>query len=1114
TTVLNTKNISDYEGDELAFFSLNGGPLDLVIGNYFLVINSTNNSGRYSIPILPHFDNTHQTTDPRYWGDLNQREDHTFAISTDNGTTWSKKYVTPSRYVVDAAPFIVEMERYLVPSDLNMTLEGLDILNITMEDDQPFSDANYEWGLGNWSYSNLSIHSNAIPKYDLDLAWNDTIMADFTYNASIDIEVSSHEQEPTECILDIDELPRWTLDFNFTTDLYPGWTGNKLNFTYPCDWTALNLTGPDSEEYLNSTLLKPLNSSLLEYGEFNDTYQEGIYEMRWDSPDYMKSIETFLYFNDTTRYKANEFQTGDSMSARLHVQDNVSKPVLNGAVNFTVYRSDETVLLSNTTATFDNTLGFTTSYNFGDAVQYGFQSGDASGLYRGVGYWFNGSEAGIEVANILKIEYDVTESYIVEQSPDHGLNRIYGIYETGVNETGSTDLLYTHVTHVTVDLNNDTGISVLPNQSFGDFTFNEFNQSESIFNPGETIDFTLNVSSDELIFDHDISAAVEIIQYNQPDRAIVNLTMSPVVLNYTTGINDTYVLNFTTVFPAGNVGYNAPIRNCLYQTRVLFFQDGDYLGAWKTNDTLAAKLNVPSAIDNDGRLISVKLTHNATGKAFSHVFNRTTDTVFGRPTMYMGLLESEDGVTFTSDNTTILTNTMTSNFTGVQIYPVDIVEDFIINNNITIEGNLSLENGSLYENTTTIQVYFEDNGTWMEYNTTSGTNNVTVENGTFSADFVLPPAYVEKFNISLNWTGQGQPNLACSEIYTIYMINYVANFQVTSLEEEITIFGDHNNFYSFEIENTGNTTLIFQDWPEITNVSHEITNWIAGSFLTLAPNESFIFELKLLAPNPGIGQIIDRNFTVNISATSVETKETIEVVEVFYASIKAPELFMQLGEAWYVLFILIIVGAFLVTFLLVKRTRKMAKKPVEVGALAVAGKERKEKPYIIKKASEMVAKKPGKKETEKQYKDIDDIIDEIDTSIEVEETGKATEIAKELPEKEKPKKEPVKKEPEKEAPKKEAPKKEAPKKEAPKKEAPKKEAPKKEAPKKEAPKKKEPKKKEPKKKEPKKKELKKEAPKKKEPKKKEPKKEAPEKKEYKDIDDIIDDIDISDEDEE
>ena len=97
-------------------------------------------------------------------------------------------------------------------------------------------------------------------------------------------------------------------------------------------------------------------------------------------------------------------------------------------------------------------------------------------------------------------------------------------------------------------------------------------------------------------------------------------------------------------------------------------------------------------------------------------------------------------------------------------------------------------------------MYFEDSGAWVDYNTTSGTNNVTVENGTFSADFVLPSVYVEEFNVSLNWTGPtGQPNLACSEIYTINMINYVADFQVSSLEEEIIIYGDYKNFYSFEI---------------------------------------------------------------------------------------------------------------------------------------------------------------------------------------------------------------------------------------------------------------------------------------------------------------------------
>ncbi|MHA1370215.1 MAG: hypothetical protein ACTSRA_10930 [Promethearchaeota archaeon] len=966
---------TNYTNDSLSYFRFPTQQY-LKTGNYFLIINSTGNQSRYSVLVIPWYDG-YGSTDPENADDPDATEDHTFVVSTNNGSSWEKYMVNIEKYSlneeVDAAPFLVQLSRELIPSDLNMSIGNVSLVDYSMDPDGFYNESNFEWGRGTWNPVNQSYGVVNGTDYILEFRWNTSIQANFSYNATCNISVYSSENSTSICTLQVDNEPRWTLLFNFSHERHTGWFSAGRVY-------ELNETHKEymvSEEDINTL--------------DNDT-QNGIYKFIFESPNYIKSIQTYLNFkNGEFLIPSSDFMDGDRMSVSIFVNASEAKPVYNGEVNFILFNENDIAIPSiGSSSVINNTQNFTTEYRFNNSILYHFTSSNASGNYKGRGYWFNGSEAGILDVDVYKIDYQVTEIQ-TQDLLDENKTQIFGTYETGIGSA-----INTTITHASLNKYNKIPLTLNASYNFSAFILNEFYQSETVFNPDENLTVTINVSSLELsALTHQFEACVEIYQHQNPDRVLMNMTMpTSMTLNYSGGTNSTLIINFTQSIPNGYEGYNAPVRNALFQARVKFFLDGHYYGQWTDESTFSILVN-KSSVDLDGTLISVKINPNKTGSTFSQKFDRANETLLGQETLYFVLLESEDGVTLPTPVYVSTTNQMMSDFENVSIIPLQN-QILAVNNEINITGSLVLENGTLYPNDTIVTVDVNINNTWEPLNTTTtGNNLISVTGGEFNTTFKLPSTYMKILQIKLEWNGvQGQIN-GTSTIINATMINMLANLSITSEAQKIEIFGDKKNFYLFKVENTGNTTLVFNSTPVLSSetlslITFEptvLTQWIPGQAKELKPGECFFFELNLLTPEPGIGKSIEGNFSITIVPYSIETKECVQFIETFDATAKSVNLVNRLATVWYLLYFFVLFVLFIITLSFLSRIKKMATKPVEEGALAkekgeAVKKPRKREVAIVTKPAGL--KKKKKESSKKGYKDVTAAIKQIEKDFDLE----------------------------------------------------------------------------------------------------------------------------------
>lgn len=982
--ILSLPAIVNYNRDNLSYFTL-PSPLSLPTGNYFLVLNSSKVSGtRYSLVTLAQDDD-----DLKPWFTFSSRAPdlkrvHTLAFSNNNGVRWNpvmnQSYYGSRFHEVNAAPFKVQLTRGLVPSDLNMTINGTMIKNWTMNPNLPYSVSNFEWGRGNWSQTNnlaIAATGSTIKTYKLGMTWNSTVMSNFIYNATAQLVAYANDPGVTICSISTN-APVWEVDYKFNRTKYANWTGFALNFTYPIDWVIYNMTYPDKNNHYSSSRIWKLNSYQMYYG-INESMintispssdQQGVYKAMFTSPNYLKSVTTYLRCNSTTYYPVSQYSSGDAMTARVGVQSKTGKPVFNGAVNITLFSPANNAINSTRSNVINSTAGFVTSYHFNDTTVHVFRSSDPIGQYMARTFWFNGSEVGNAYPYIYNVNYTVSE-YHAEVMLDTGVDLLYGHFSTGANQA-----IPTNIAQVAIDTSQKAALNVSVNQTIGELFFESFNQSETAFNPGDMIHFSVKIESDSWMFQHTVEVQVQVIQAFQPDRIIMNANSKSVLMNYTGGINSTQTITVNARCPTGNSGVNAPFRHALLETQVQFIVDGQLATTWLSNKTFAVKMDNKAI---NGTVLSVVVKSDETGSLFSQAFNRVNQTVFDKPTTFMLLLESSDGVTLSKNLFVTLTNVMQSKITNITVAPIT-GDVFAINNKITINGNLSLENGSSFMKATNIVVMKNSSNTWIPYNSAIGNNILPVVNGSFTGTFSLPQVYSKNFSVSLNWSGNLPLINKTSTIFVINLTYYNATAKIISLSPAINVYGEYKNFFTFVVQNTGNTTLMFDSYINITGVSWRNATWTNDGILDLAPNSTFSFTVVLVTNEPGFGNNPPVNITITLHAYSIETNTTINVTQTFLAHRTSLDILSRLGAIWYVGYFAIIVILALLAIVLIVRVVRQSRMPAGPGALAkgkIPGKEG-EKPYIVKKGAELGKGSSSKeKGTEKKYRPIEDVMKEI-----------------------------------------------------------------------------------------------------------------------------------------
>jgi hypothetical protein len=140
------------------------------------------------------------------------------------------------------------------------------------------------------------------------------------------------------------DAPLWKVSYLFNRTKYASWSGFCFNFTFPSDWSVINVTYPDNVDYYESGNVTQISSSRKMYpvnqtsiNAIAPSLQQKTYASWFTSPNFTKSVATYLRYNTTTFYQTQHFVNGDSMSARVQVQTGSGNVVLNGQVNLTLF---------------------------------------------------------------------------------------------------------------------------------------------------------------------------------------------------------------------------------------------------------------------------------------------------------------------------------------------------------------------------------------------------------------------------------------------------------------------------------------------------------------------------------------------------------------------------------------------------------------------------------------------------------------------------------------------------------------------------------------------------------------------------------------------------------
>ncbi|NMC05480.1 MAG: hypothetical protein GYA24_09720, partial [Candidatus Lokiarchaeota archaeon] len=790
-----SRTFTGYNGDRPGWFNLTT-PVPMATGNYFLVVNSTVNTGqRYSVVVLPWRDDTAiiprapQTT-----------VGHTVTRSINKGASWYRANFTISslQRTVDGAPFKVGLQRGLIPTDINLKINGTAVQNWTMSRTDPFSSTNYEWGRGNWSRQGINARTTTTT-FTIPITWNQTRQASFTYNATVPMRV--YTEEPGASLLKLSgSAPLWKVSFQFNRTRYASWTGMYFNFTFPSDWSVLNVTCPDGVDYYRSSYVRAISTSRKMY-PVNQTLINGLapalqqltYTSWFNSPNYTKSVETLLRYNATTLFKTPHFVNGDNMAARVHVQTGDGRAVFNGLVNATLFYPNGTRAFNVASTTINSTAGFVTRYHFNDASLHTF-AGPAVGRHLMRVFWFNGSEAGIYYYDAFKVNYSVV-GYSITEWLGEGVNQVSGSFFTGANESIPSNLV-----HMSIDRDDVKPLGIVVNQSISDITFMEFNQTQTVFNPGELVGFTVKMKSNSLFMAHQVSVNVQVVQKFSPDRVVMNLSSAPVTLDYIGGANPEHAFSFTGNFPSGSTGVNAPLRNSLYETRVNVYIDGYFAGTWGSSKTYSVNMGNTT----DGTVLAAKIIPAYTGTSFSQLFTRANETVFNEKNMFLMLIESAGGVTLPDILARDFTNTMTSRITNLTVEAVP-GEVLTINNTMTLAGALYLENGSVFVNTTSVQVSRYNGSAWVPFHVAGSTTNSSLlaRNGTFSGNFLIPSTYNRTMSVKFTWAGVPSV-VGTTQTMIINITRYTPSCTITIAGAGIVVLGGvYRNYFTVVVQNTG-----------------------------------------------------------------------------------------------------------------------------------------------------------------------------------------------------------------------------------------------------------------------------------------------------------------------
>ncbi|GAB4311035.1 MAG: hypothetical protein Kow0069_11280 [Promethearchaeota archaeon] len=874
----------NYTGDGFVYFNFTGSP-ELNLSNYFVVVNSTDPnyySPRYSVVVIPRrAGESNEWAQPE--GDPDQTIDH-LLIQTSDGGTWERKYLQTNVLAqpCDASPFVLNVTRRWTPQEVDASIQGIPVAGYS-NSSYPYNETTpFTWGLGRWNEQFPTPVQNLGDSFQVDLAWNSSRTQSLFFNATITTQAYSVEEATSKYLYNLEKV-NWELNYTLDLSKYSqaNWTYRQFWYLYPNDWTTLWLVRPGYQPGNSSA--RP-QANLTAFGEYNVMYaDQGEYSLTLYSPNYVKSVETFLNFNGTYFWPSDSFMVGDNVTASIGVQDSLGRKVSTGVANATVYDYGGQVVPGSASlgdADVDREENSAAIYEFGRQNLLEITSpAFPRGIYRVLAHWNNGSEAGCSVHELSVTEYQVKINDVTRGLTDSTKNLLKGSL-WGINATSDVyDLFVASANHTsTSGLSVDQyGINQTDRVTLGQVQVREFLQNETLLNPGEDVEFNFTIKNLDLYLSSRVKVLVKLKYLSKPEWVLTSIESPVMELNFSGTDEDTRVLNFTATLPV-QYGENCPLRFGGINTTVEVFTDKDVLlGSYAVTKKFSLFTSLSEAA-YDGYLLKASLFEDQDGQSFFSGFERGVECNVPGDTDYFVSVMDAEGLT----NYELVNGTFHSkadvNATDLEVTPEKVNWNGVVNVTGRVVDELGAPFGGM-----ALQLEKRTKGGWQAATTVDDVTSVQVnQGGSFSFE-VNVSTLTEFFDnrLRLTWAGDSEHLPLYQEV--AIPVNFFSHSLEVRLEDADSFEGNQENRLVVVVTNRGNSTLVNITLSNLAFGGYDVSELAIdyGALASLAPGGSISLEYEVSVPR--LSSSRDVNFSVTLEAWAFETGEYYEsrsVIEV------------------------------------------------------------------------------------------------------------------------------------------------------------------------------------------------------------------------------------------
>ncbi|MHA1821389.1 MAG: hypothetical protein ACTSVC_13015, partial [Promethearchaeota archaeon] len=935
------RNITNYNGDSYSYFSFNtdNSGYSLNVSNYFVVIYSNIIEENYSIIIMPYGDDGSDSNE--FNTDPDEKIDHLFMISSDSGTTWSKKYLISQSYQFDAAPFAINISRGWMPSDINITMDGKSLSSYSLSTGIYENTSGYKWGLATWDnyFDNQTVSQNGNISIFLD--WDKNITGDLYFNVSYNATIYSIESAYTIFNSTSDSMANWIVNYTLDDSKYPGWNLIKFSYFLPKDWLVSNLHDPNGT-LITANLTGPETIDIykvytLSYSDTIKSSGNGNYSLNCSSPDYIYNITTFLHY-DEYKWQTQGFMQGDNICAEIDIQNytDTSEPVTPGDAYLELYNITKdlttsfSIINSSPQKTHVYNVGenrLMSIFDFNNSNIMNTTADTLKGTYYIAARWTNGDELGYRTIPIYITDYTPT---LTNVAPDFNTrkNLIYGIIHKNDTDLGGYDVSLFAINETT-----GQGTSQTPFLNYSanrDYSSNYINLTdvvlnETLFNPGEKVKVNVTIESYNPYWNNSVKVGVKFVQSANTNWVAFGENSSEFNLQTIGHENSSHTFQFELEVPSDFKGLNAPIRLNPLQLVISL-----WVNSVPENDyTLPKLFPLVNYTDDqlEGNVINYQTKDGRRGPSLLMSMNRTNSILPGT-TLY--LLQLKDFYFVSSNFSAIyrFTSKLMTNFDNIQ------TQQTIWGKHIQVSGRLIDERGNpLINKNVSFNYYF--NNSWEQYKVNNEVYRATTDSdGYFNAEIdstICPKSLQFRLKMIFNEDSSYYAN-ETEESITLINYNNALDIKIMNYTDQPHLTKSELNTIVVKLYNSGNSTLLNITLTLIApNASYSIGKTNTTAFIELSPGESEFVEYYITPSLQNQGN--SYNMTFLYSCITLESNEYVGGMKKFEMVILEPNVFKNWDESLLIFIFLGVIAVFVFAiYYAINTNRKIQEVPTKVKA--------------------------------------------------------------------------------------------------------------------------------------------------------------------------------------